>query len=91
MIDTEFYNNLRNRTMKEVAQVHALGEQIGYGHLMCIAHELWARKLEQDGIPRNGAFCVVPYFDIEQNKADEYLNDKIYTKIIKEYFNSKGA
>ena len=90
MIDTEFYNNLRNRIMKEVAQVHALGEQIGYGNLMCIAHELWARKLEQDGLPRNAAFCVVPYFDIEQNKVDEYVNDKIYTKIIKEYFNSKG-
>lgn len=90
MTVAEVYANLRGRTMKEVAQVQALGEQIGYGHLMCIAHELWARKLEQDGLPRNASFCVVPYFDIKKKNVDEYLNDPIYKRIVEDYFNSKG-
>jgi hypothetical protein len=43
--------------MKEdVKAVKAIGEEIGYGHLMSIASSLWRAKMEDEGYPISGAF-----------------------------------
>lgn len=38
-----------DRDSRDVYAVKRLGDEIGYGHLMALAHELWARHLEDKG------------------------------------------
>lgn len=70
---------------KDIQDVYAVkqpGDSIGYGHLMAIAHELWARHLENKGLPRSGAHCVVGYTMVKERYQAEALNDRIYTIIV---------
>ena len=71
-----------DRDIQDVYAVKQLGDAIGYGHLMDIAHELWARLLEDKGLPRRGAHCVVGYPMVKEEYQTEALNDPIYTYIV---------
>ena len=71
-----------DRDIQDVYAVKQLGDAIGYGHLMAIAHELWARHLESKWLPRRGAHCVVGYPMVKEQFQAEALNDKIYTIIV---------
>ena len=71
-----------DRDIQDVYAVKQLGDAIGYGHLMAIAHELWARHLEDKGLPRSGAHCVVGYPMVKEEYQTEALNDPIYTIVV---------
>ena len=71
-----------DRDIQDVYAVKQLGDAIGYGHLMAIAHELWARHLEDKGLPRSGAHCVVGYPMVKEEYQTEALNDTIYTIVV---------
>ena len=71
-----------DRDIQDVYAVKQLGDAIGYGHLMAIAHELWARHLEDRGLPRRGAHCVVGYQMVREQYQAEALNDRIYTIVV---------
>jgi len=71
-----------DRDIQDVYAVKQLGDAIGYGHLMDIAHELWARHLEDKGLPRRGSHCVVGYPMVKEEYQTEALNDPIYTYIV---------
>ena len=42
--------------MTERELVKNLGDQIGYGNMMWLAHELWKEMLVSEGYPTSGAF-----------------------------------
>jgi len=67
----------------EVLEVRRLGESIGYGHLMALAHELWAIDLESKGISRTGAHVPVSIVMVRDEYQKEALNDPIYTILVK--------
>ena len=71
-----------NRDSDDVYAVKRLGDEIGYGHLMALAHELWARYLEEKGLPREGAHCVVGYSMIKDEYQADALTDQIYKVIV---------
>ena len=64
---------------QEVEATKKLGEEIGYGHLMCLASALWRKSLSDKGYPTNGAF--VPSI---AKKSDE-KEIKLYDSIINEH------
>ena len=67
-----------SRDSDDVYAVKRLGEEIGYGHLMGLAHELWARYLEEKGLSREGAHCVVGYSQVKEEYQKYALNDPVY-------------
>lgn len=71
-----------DRDSRDVYAVKRLGDEIGYGHLMAIAHELWARHLEEKGLPREGAFCAVGYSRIKDEYQADAMNDPIYSVVV---------
>lgn len=71
-----------DRDSRDVYAVKRLGDEIGYGHLMALAHELWARHLEEKGLPRKGAHCVVGYPMIKDEYQADAINDPIYKVIV---------
>ena len=71
-----------DRDSRDVYAVKRLGDEIGYGHLMALAHELWARYLEEKGLPREGAYCAVGYSMIKDEYQADALNDPIYKVIV---------
>ena len=71
-----------DRDIQDVYAAKQLGDSIGYGHLMAIAHELWARHLEEKGLPRKGAHCAVGYPMVKEQYQAEALNDRIYTIVV---------
>ena len=71
-----------DRGRDDVYAVKRLGDEIGYGHLMALAHELWARHLESKGLPRTGAHCAVGYSMIKDEYQAAALNDPIYKAIV---------
>lgn len=71
-----------DRDSADVYAVKRLGDEIGYGHLMALAHELWARYLEEKGLPRSGAHVVVGYPMVKDEYQADALNDPIYTIIV---------
>ena len=71
-----------DRDSRDVYAVKRLGDEIGYGHLMALAHELWARYLEEKGLPRKGAHCVVGYSMIKDEYQADALTDQIYKVIV---------
>ena len=71
-----------DRDIQDVYAVKQLGDAIGYGHLMAIAHELWARHLEDRGLPRRRAPCGVGYQRGKEQYQAEALNDRIYTIVV---------
>lgn len=71
-----------DRDSADVYAVKRLGDEIGYGHLMAIAHELWARHLEEKGLPREGAFCAVVYSGIKDEYQADAMNDPIYSVVV---------
>lgn len=71
-----------DRNNRDVYVVKRLGDEIGYGHLMSLAHELWARHLEEKGLPREGAFCAVGYSRIKDEYQADAMNDPIYKVIV---------
>jgi len=68
----------------EIELVEALGETIGYGHLMCLASALWRRSLKEKEYPISGAFIGVcissvykkyrKQFESENKYYDKYIN-----------------
>lgn len=66
----------------EVLEVRRLGESIGYGHLMALAHELWARKLETQGLPRSGAHVAVSYPMVKDEYQKEAITDEVYEVLV---------
>lgn len=50
---------------QEIEAVKALGEQIGYGNLMCIASALWAIDLDKSGRGHSGVFIPVCGFQLK--------------------------
>ena len=71
-----------DRDSADVYAVKRLGDEIGYGHLMTLAHELWARHLEEKGLPREGAFCAVTSPMIKDEYQADAINDPIYKVIV---------
>ena len=67
---------------EQVLKVYELGEEIGYGNMMEIAHEIWARILEHAGISRKAAFCAVGYRAIKFENLDEALRDVVYYRMV---------
>ena len=66
----------------EVLEVRQLGESIGYGHLMALAHELWALDLESKGMPRSGAHVPVSIVMVKDEYQKDALNDPVYTSFV---------
>ena len=66
----------------EVLEVRRLGESIGYGHLMALAHELWAIDLESKGISRTGAHVSVSITMVRDEYQKDALNDPVYTSFV---------
>jgi len=71
-----------DRDSADICAVKRLGDEIGFGHLMAIAHEVWARELEEKGLPREGAFCAVGYSRIKDEYQADAMNDPIYKVIV---------
>ena len=71
-----------DRDIQDVYAVKQLGDAIGYGHLMAIAHELWARHLESKGLPRTGAHVVVGFPMVKDEYQADAIRDQIYTIIV---------
>lgn len=71
-----------DRDSRDVYAVKRLGDEIGYGHLMAIAHELWARHLEEKGLPREGAFCAVGYPMVKKEYVEDAVTDPIYKVVV---------
>jgi len=65
----------------EIELVKQLGDQIGYGHLMCIASALWRKDLKEN-YPgtEGGAFIPALFCDLEENEETKqmYKNDNDY-------------
>lgn len=48
---------MQNRQIiQDASRVQALGDEIGYGHLMELASALWRKRLREKGYPTSGAF-----------------------------------
>lgn len=71
-----------NRDSADVYAVKRLGDEIGYGHLMALAHELWARHLEEKGLPREGAFCAVGHSMVKEEYVEDAVTDPIYKVVV---------
>lgn len=71
-----------DRDSRDVYAVKRLGDEIGYGHLMSIAHELWARLLEAKGFPREMAFVVVGHSMVKDEYVKEAVADPIYKVVV---------
>ena len=71
-----------DRNSRDVYAVKRLGDEIGYGHLMALAHELWAWHLEEKGLPREGAYCAVGYSEVKDEYQADAMNDPIYKVIV---------
>lgn len=71
-----------DRDSRDVYAVKTLGDEIGYGHLMALAHELWARHLEEKGFSRNMAHCSVDYRMIKEEHQKYAVNDPVYKGIV---------
>jgi len=71
-----------DRDSDDVYAVKRLGDEIGYGHLMALAHELWARHLESKGLPRTGAHVVVGFPMVKDEYQADAIRDQIYTIIV---------
>ena len=71
-----------DRDIQDVYAVKQLGDEIGYGHLMALAHELWARHLESKGLPRTGAFVAVSFPMVKDEYQADAIRDPIYTIVV---------
>ena len=71
-----------DRDSRDVYAVKKLGDEIGYGHLMALAHELWARHLEEKGLPREGAFCAVGRSMVKEEYVEDAVTDSIYKVVV---------
>lgn len=71
-----------DRDSRDVYAVKRLGDEIGYGHLMALAHELWARHLEEKGLPREGAFVAVGSSMVKDKYQADAMNEPIYKLIV---------
>ena len=71
-----------DRDSRDVYAVKRLGDEIGYGHLMALAHELWARHLEEKGLPREGAFCAVGHSMVKEEYVEDAVTDPIYKVVV---------
>ena len=67
---------------QEVLAVKRLGDEIGYGHLMAIAHELWARLLEEKYGTRHGAHVAVGACMVKEEYREEAERNPIYEVVV---------
>lgn len=68
--------------MRDVNLVKAIGDEIGYGHLMSIASALWREKLKVMNVTESGVFIPM----VKAGIKDDWLNEaelKKYDEIIK--------
>lgn len=79
---TNIQDIFKDRDTRDVYAVKRLGDEIGYGHLMAIAHELWARILEEKGLPRRGAHVAVGSSMVKDEYVEDAVTDKIYKVIV---------
>jgi hypothetical protein len=73
------------RIQQEAKQVKALGEKIGYGHMMELASALWRKHLKEKGYPDTGAFVptLMAFIDYkEQEPVKE--SAKTYDEFVKD-------
>jgi len=56
----------------DVKMVLVLGEQIGYGHMMCIASALWRKNLKDKNFPVSGAF-IPTCFPSKDKEIEEMI------------------
>lgn len=66
----------------EINVVKALGDEMGYGHLMSLTSALWRKKLIEMNVPESGAFIPM----ISCGVKEDWLNEdeiKNYDNIIK--------
>lgn len=75
---------MSNRLLErqEVLAVKRLGEEIGYGNLMAIAHELWARMLEDKYGTRKGAHVVVGSSMVKDEYREDAERDPVYEVVV---------
>ena len=67
--------------MTDVNLVKALGDEIGYGHLMSIASALWRKKLKETDVPESGAFVPTLQCAVKSDWLDKD-GLKLYDEII---------
>lgn len=69
---------------KEIEVVKALGDTIGYGHLMNLASALWRQKMREENLPISGAFVPAISFFLEKGSYKKMVdeNSKHYDKIV---------
>lgn len=70
-----------NLYKKEIKAVKLLGEQIGYGNMMDIASNLWAKKLIDEGVPDSGAFYPVSEFEVKETEILNFMKENRKEKI----------
>lgn len=68
---------------KDVKEVEALGNRIGYGHLMNIASALWRKSLIDKAYPVMGAFYPTCICFIKKKHRPRLVELEIYDKLIK--------
>lgn len=71
----------------EIEAVKVLGEKIGYGNMMEIAHALWAESLSLDGVDRSSsAFYPILLSDMKKDVQSQYTPTRLqYRTRIKAY------
>ena len=71
--------------MDEISAVKALGEQIGYGHLMELASALWRKSLKEKDYPTSGAFVATIEPDIKKPYRKRMEKQRaIYDELVKD-------
>ncbi len=60
-------------SISESQAVKDLGENIGYGHLMNLASNLWKESMKRQGLPTSGVFIPVLECDIQSSKVNLYI------------------
>lgn len=70
----------------EVQMVKAIGDKIGYGHLMELASALWRKDLREKGYPESGAFVPTILSCVEKEMAQQTESErKMYDGFIEKH------
>lgn len=79
----KFCNMSINTFKEQVKLVKSIGDEIGYGHLMCIASALWRKNLKNHGVPLEGAFIPTIEYSVKKTDLKHIQKDKeLYDSII---------
>ena len=73
-----------NMNRDEMENIKRLGEQIGYGNLICWASALWRDSLRSKGYPVSGAFIGVCECTIKDEQLNSILQQEaVYDSLVR--------